>query len=75
MGNGDFESFARDFPSEIVDRVKRMTEEEAQARYETLRDQIVPTTPAPLRPGEQPVAKDLTEMQEYYLLQKRLGFM
>ena len=77
MRNDEFEFFSREwgFPPEIMERVRRMTGVEAQERYEMLKDKIVPTIPKQLSPGESPEAIDSAEMQEYYLLQKRLGFM
>jgi hypothetical protein len=73
MDNHESVTVENDVFPKITERVSKMTDEEAQARYEELKEKIVPTVPNQLAPGETPKALPLEKLHEYYLLQKRLG--
>ena len=54
-------------------RIDRMTDGEAEARFEELRERYVPTVPTQLD-GTNPEAMDLNLLEEFQLLKKRLGY-
>jgi len=64
----------KSIPEEIKEKVKKMTDEDAEARYEELREKTVPAIPIQLG-LESPEPKAFEDLQEYFLLKKRFGYI
>jgi len=67
--------FEETIPLEVKDRVARMTDQEAEIRFEELRGKLGIENPRllgsePPKPSEE---SQLAEHEEYFLLGKRLG--